>query len=271
MEAEYLARRSSRYVRVTPGALYESAVQSLVEQNIHSLFPGYRGGRMEPKFTTPLGGVKPDLVLVRGDLSGWAVVEVEIETHPDSHILPQALRLTGASADDRLASVLKQKYFAETPTEAVAEALSRAPRVTLVIQGSSRGLGPVLAVHSVDVIEIDIHSSREMPDEHILLVRDKSIVWRKLGGVARRSPSPLTPRLWAIAAGDLPEGVLLRNSLEVQLDDSVSLWLVFPSREGVLLRQPTGLEVGESCSVAEMYWNEESSSLKLVGLPGGQR
>ena len=105
MSDKYLTRRHRKYARITPGAVYETTVQTLIENNLSSLFPEYFGKLFEPYFRTPAGDVKPDLVLIRHDYKGWMLVEVEIEGHsPSAHILPQLAKLTFASSNSEVLS-----------------------------------------------------------------------------------------------------------------------------------------------------------------------
>lgn len=262
--ADYLSRHSYRYLRVTPGVLYESFVQSLVAQNLSAVFPGFVGGLMSPLLRTPIGNVKPDLVLARPDLSAWALVEVEVETHSFSHhILPQMLKMTRASADEALAEAVHAKYLSHHDLEEVARMMWKSPRVFLVMQGASSLYDDLLSVHGVDQVDIDVYSSKEAPNEHILEVRDRSVAWQLLEGAATRSQSPLTPTLWVLRGGSLPAALLECNTVEVLLGDSRSLWYASRAQGEVLLRQPTDLVGDGAVKAARMYWNEENSILRL--------
>lgn len=264
-ESEYLSRNASRYLLVTPGALYESSVQALVERNLTALFPGYRGGRLEPRFQTPIGGVKPDLVLVQGDLQGWALVEVEVDSHSmTQHSLAQFLRLRAAAADHKLARVVRDKFLPDVGISQIEAALERPPRVSLVVQGDSKGLAEALAPHQVDVIEIDVNESKDLPNEYILVVRDRSVSWVLVPGVVRRSTSPLTRHLWSVSSQQIPPSLLELVSVEVLLADTRSMWKVFPSGHDLILRQPTDLIVPVEGNSAALYWNDESRAVKLL-------
>ncbi|WP_270366390.1 TonB-dependent receptor plug domain-containing protein [Microbacterium algeriense] len=82
---------------VPPGSTYEAEFESLVQQHSASLFPGFLSARFDPLFRTPLGDVKPDLVLVDKEYRSWFIVEVELSTHPVTrHVKPQMEKITAA-------------------------------------------------------------------------------------------------------------------------------------------------------------------------------
>jgi hypothetical protein len=70
--------------------MYEAEFESLVQQHSASLFPGFLAARFDPLFQTPLGDVKPDLILVDKEYRAWFIVEVELATHSVTrHVKPQ--------------------------------------------------------------------------------------------------------------------------------------------------------------------------------------
>lgn len=139
----------------------------------------------------------------------------------------------------------------------------RSPRVFLVMQGSSRLYDELLAKNGIDQVDIDVFSSKEVPNEHILEVRDRSVAWQLLEGAATRSQSPLTPTLWVLRGRSLPTALLECDTVEVLLGDSRSLWYATRAQGELLLRQPTDLVGHGAVMEARMYWNEENAILRL--------
>jgi hypothetical protein len=68
MARNFIARGHNRYTEIKPGTVYESMVTNIVEKNLGSLFPLYFGKKLEPYFRTAAGDVKPDLIIILGDL-----------------------------------------------------------------------------------------------------------------------------------------------------------------------------------------------------------
>lgn len=79
------------------GSTYEAEFESLVQQHAASLFPGFMAARFDPLFRTPLGDVKPDMVLVDREYRSWYIVEVELSTHSITrHVKPQVEKIQAA-------------------------------------------------------------------------------------------------------------------------------------------------------------------------------
>lgn len=241
MSRRYFARDGQRYVQVSPGAYYEHQIQKLVEQNLSALFPEYRGVLLDPLFETPVGNVQPDLVLVRNDGRGWAVVEVELEGHSfSSHVLPQLGKLKEAESSPKLAAELIRR-LPHVPAATIRTALSHRPAVFLVIHGSSRYSEARLTKLGVEVRDVDVLKAPDKPDDYILIVTDPTVRRRELLVIAERDTNPMTRSTWKVAATEIAGLATADNKIEVEVLATRAFWSVTVVQDGVLLRQPSGL------------------------------
>ncbi len=262
MVSRYLAREHRRYEYISPGALYETSVQALVERHIPSLWPGYWGVRLEPLFETSGGDVQPDLVLVNRRHGSWAVVEVELEGHSvKSHVLPQLSKLCRARGDERLAQQLIERGLSQMSLERLSEIVVQRPNVFLVTHGSTLAYSAKLADLGVEALDIDIHA--HPPNDYVLEVRDRTSRFVALECVARRSVRSLTPYLWTVV-GELPASVLARSHVRVEVDSLAANWTLRVASDGIILRQPTDLPLGQQVVQGRVLWSPESDSLRIV-------
>jgi len=265
MSDVYLSREQNRYAQVSPGSIYESQVGALVERNIASIFPDYFGKRYEPYLRTAAGDVQPDIVLLRRDFTGWALVAIEDEGHPfRRHILPQVSKMTYAEADEKLIAATQEKLCPIEPIARVEEAMSRRPRVFLVVHGSSARFQSELETLGVDPIDIDIHESTTQPNEYVLSVRDRTTVLTDLNIFASRSRNPITKFFWTIPSVELANALRGKDRVEVNFAQSRSMWNAVYSDDGLILRQPSDLSLAGSIVTAKVFLNEESSAIFLV-------
>jgi len=241
LERRYFARDGQRYIQVTPGARYEHEIQRLVEKNLTALFPEYRGILFDPLLETPIGNVQPDLVLVRDDGSGWALVEVELQGHSfATHVLPQLGKLARAESNRKVAETLIAR-LPELPAQRIRTALTFNPEVYLVIHGTSRNHHGMLTKLGVEVRDIDVLEAPDRPNDYILIVNDPTIRRREIGAHAIRSVSPVTRSIWRIADPDLASLVTDDKKIEVEVLATRAFWSVTMEQDGILLRQPGGL------------------------------
>lgn len=263
MSDKYLTRRHRKYTRISPGALYETAVQTLIENNISSLFPEYFGKIFEPYFKTPAGDVKPDLVLIRYDYKGWMLVEVEVEGHsPSAHILPQLAKLTFASSTDDVLRCFVDHFSESHNVMDLELALSNKPEVTLVIHGSSDSFQAELNKLGVTSLDIEIHSFP--PDEYILEVFDRAENFIDTGLICARSSNIATQYVWILPHIDGLPFEQLQQNIEVRVADTSSIWRIEQKNTNYLLRQPSDIQSLNGISKVYVLRHRSFLSLKFV-------
>ncbi len=248
MSDRYLLRRGERYRRIAPGDWYESQVQALMFENAVALFPSYECARLEPYFHTPAGDVRPDLVLVRRDLSGWGLVEVELDTHSfTSHVLPQVNKLTWARGDVTLAANLLDNLtvLAGATVETVETLLSRRPSVYILTHGSSTRARDRLNRLGVHQLDVEILRNMDAPNDALLVVQDLTVDVRELPEVAVRSNSPLTRRAWTLHLTYPDTLPWVSTHVSVTCDGTETIWRANRTSDGLILLEPAsavGLE-----------------------------
>jgi len=263
MSDKYLTRRHRKYARITPGAVYETTVQTLIENNLSSLFPEYFGKLFEPYFRTPAGDVKPDLVLIRHDYKGWMLVEVEIEGHsPSAHILPQLAKLTFASSNSEVLNHFVDHFSDSHNVKDLEIALSNKPEVTLVIHGTSNGFQAELDQLGVTSFDIEIHSFP--PDEYILEVFDRAENFIDTGLICSRSTNIATQYVWVLPNIDGLPYVQLNQNIEVKVAETSSIWRIEHKKNNYLLRQPSDIQSLNGVTKVAVYRHRSFLSLKFV-------
>lgn len=263
MTDKYLTRRHRKYVRISPGAVYETTVQTLVENNISSLFPEYFGKIFEPYFKTPAGDVKPDLVLIRHDYKGWMLVEVEVEGHsPSAHILPQLAKLTFASSNDEVLDHFVDNFSDSHNVNDLENALSHDPEVTLVIHGSSESFQIELYKLGVTSLDIEIHSFP--PDEYILEVFDRAENFIDTGLICTRSSSIATQYVWVLPNIEGLPYANLNQNIEIRVGDSSSIWRIEHKKNNYLLRQPSDIQSLNGITKVAVLRHRSFMSLKFI-------
>lgn len=269
MSRAFLSRGHRRYIRISPESLYETPLQSIVDRNLRSIFPDYFGGRFEPYLRTIAGDVKPDLVMARNDLNGWALIEVESDHHSVyGHILPQLSKLARASANERLIQDFQKRYCPQVPINSLVESFFQPPRIFLVTHGSSASFRSQVEELGVEPIDIDVYLSP--PNEYILVVEDRTKELVDLGLVAIRSRSQLTRNIWVLAGRSQYVKALLPGDVLVTIGDSTSLWRLSETSDGYLMRSPADLTPNMYFEEANVYANTESGALELMPKGGSQ-
>jgi hypothetical protein len=248
MTDNYILRRGERYRRIAPGDWYESQIQALTLDNSIALFPAYECVRLEPYFRTPAGDVQPDLVLVRRDLSGWGLVEVELDTHSfTSHVLPQVSKLARARGDSYLAAALQERIavLREASRESIETLLSREPKVYLVTHASSLRARDRLNQLGVHQLDVEILRNLDAPNDALLLVEDHTVDLRELPERAVRSTSPLTRRAWTLHLADPDTLPWVSSHVSVASEGTETIWRATRTSDGLILMEPAsaaGLE-----------------------------
>jgi hypothetical protein len=265
MSSKFLTRIFRRYAKVTPGSLYESNVQVLIERNLSALFPDYFGKIMDPYFRTAGGDVQPDLVLIRRDYKGWMLVEVEVEGHSaQAHILPQLSKLARARANDEVLKRLRDSFINEHTLQNLELAISYKPEVTLAIHGSSENFQSKLNELGVYSLDIEIHSYP--PDEYVLEVLDREENYLDTGQICRRSSNLATQYVWSLPKIEHLNLTTMDDKVEVRVGSEMSFWDIKTNRTDYLLRQPTGLKSLNGVNEVYVYRHRNFGSLKFVPL-----
>jgi hypothetical protein len=266
MSDKYLTRRHRKYTRISPGAVYETTVQTLIENNISSLFPEYFGKIFEPYFRTPAGDVKPDLVLIRHDYKGWMLVEVEVEGHsPSAHILPQLAKLTFAMSNDEVLGHFVDHFSDSHNAKDMERALSTKPEVVLVIHGSSDGFQLELKKLGVVSLDVEIHSFP--PNEYILEVFDRAENFIDTGLICARSSNIATQYVWVLPTIEgLPYDQLNQN-IEVRVNEESSIWRIEQKKNNYLLRQPSDIQSLNGVARVSVLRHRSFLSLKFLPIP----
>jgi hypothetical protein len=237
MSREYLSRRGTRYHRISPGSIYESMVQSLVEQNAESLFPDFECRLTDPYFETAAGNVQPDLVLIGRDEHVWGLVEVESEDHSArGHVQPQLAKLGYARAEGRARKQILEA-FADLDLAHLEQSLSGRPSVFLVTHGSTPVTSDDLRALTVHSINVSIY--RGNANDFILKASDDIERLRQIAGGARRSPSPMLRGVWQILGSPIDVLQDCGGSIVVDCDGHVATWGCSSTSDGYLLRMPT--------------------------------
>lgn len=267
MSDKYLTRSHRRYMRVTPGSVYETTVQSLVERNLSSLFPEYFGKLFEPYFRTAAGDVKPDLVLIRHDYKGWLLVEVEVEGHsPQAHILPQLAKLTYATANELVLEFFIDNFGNEHNLSNIEIALQQKPEVVLVIHGSSSSFQSGLKELGVSSLDLEIHAYP--PDEYILEVVDHEENYVDTGLTCSRSLNLATQYIWILSKVPGIEPNQIGGKIQVRIGNSASFWGIKATKSDYLLRQPPDIQSLSGVSKVAVYRHRNFDSLKFVPITG---
>ena len=265
MAEDYVARNGHRFSKITPGSIYESQVTSLIERNLSAIFPAYLGKQMEPFFKTAAGNVKPDLVLVKRDYSGWALVEVELDVHGfGTHILPQLSKLTHAVAEDKFIRTAHNLIAPNEDFESFSRSFERRPSVFLVIHGESTKHQEMIEQIGVESIDVDVLVSANQANEYLLVAHDRTTFLEDLHIKIERSLNPLTKNCWVIN-DELPIQIdSIGDGVLVATDGQLSRWAVIRSAKGAILRQPSELSVLESIFIANVHYDSESGTLHLI-------
>lgn len=260
MTDRYLTRDFRKYELVIPGSIYEIQVQSIVERNIASIFPGHVGKILEPYFKTSAGDVKPDLVIIKSDYSGWGIVEVESEVHSFSaHILPQLTKMSYANADQRVIKKISDSFKNEIPPESLLEVLIKKPVAYLAMHGSSAKYLDNLNEINVQCIDFQIH--KKPPGDYILDVIDYRTEYEPIGFLVRRIKSPIFRNLWT-ADSSAPRFPKELNEIRITLNGQSANWAVNTLDGSSTFRAPADLPIPENLEIVKAYRQKDVWALK---------
>lgn len=265
MSDKYLTRSHRRYMKITPGSVYETTVQSLIERNLSSLFPEYFGKSFEPYFRTAAGDVKPDLVLIRHDYKGWLLVEVEVEGHSaQAHILPQLAKLTFATSNELVLEHFVNHFGNDHNLLNIEKALSQKPEVVLVIHGSSSEFQDGLKELGVSSLDLEIHAYP--PDEYILEVVDHEENYVDTGVICSRSSNMATQFIWILPKVQGIEPNSIEGKIQVRIGNSASIWGIKATKSDYLLRQPPDIQSLSGVNKVAVHRHRNFDSLRFVPL-----
>jgi hypothetical protein len=264
MSSRYIASGNNHFTLVTPGSYYETHVEKIVLGNFETIFPDFLGGRCDPKFKTAAGNVQPDLVLIRRDGTGWALVEVEIEGHDVSgHILPQLTKLSYAEADQGNIEFIEGKLSPMIAPDLISSALASRPEVILLVHGSSSSYSEKLKTLNVQTIEVDIYCCPNVVDGPILVTRDGRSSLIQLNVIARRA-GPQMPTLWSIHEFPVEKFAIQAEQIAVVVAGTSSFWGVTAQGDGLILRAPSNLPIDRFPDIADVSWERSSGALHLT-------
>ncbi len=262
MESRYVVRKDRRYVRISPGVLYESHVQAIVAEHIPALFPGYQGIRYEPLIRTFTGDVRPDIVMLNAKKKRWALVEVEIDNHSfPAHVLPQMGKL--AKCDDGLSWVddFAAKLRSGLELSTIREIFSASPSAVLVTHGASAEYEVQLDRLGIECIDFDIFQAVEGPADYLLEVFDRQNSLRNLGIEANRMQG-LGSAYWRLSAriSDLfAEGV----RPIVHWAGFTAQWKILPFGGEECLVCPSEISLSPSPANLAVFVDDETDEIHL--------
>lgn len=260
---EYITREFRRYELIPPGSIYESQVQQIVAKHIPSIFPGYIGKVCEPYFATSAGDVKPDIVIIKNDLSSWGVVEVEIDHHSwSAHILPQLTKLSYAKSDGRSNKTILKSFTNEFKREDLLNLLIKSPDAYLVTHGSSKEAESHLRVLDIQALDIQIH--KHPPGDYVLQVLDRRDDFEQSGFVVRRAKSPIFRNFWIADSSSLDIPATLEGQIRIMFGSSTALWAFDQSGNSLTFRPPTELQITSEIDTVLSYRQRNGWTLKWV-------
>jgi len=260
---EYITREFRKYELIPPGSIYEIQVQHIVERHIPSIFPGCIGKICEPYFSTPAGDVKPDIVIVKSDLSSWGVVEVEIDHHSwSAHILPQLTKLSYATSDDRSNKTILDSFSDNFGREDLLDLLAKSPDAYLVTHGSSREAESHLRELDIQALDIQIH--KHPPGDYLLQVIDRRDDFEKTGFIVRRARSPIFRNFWTADVNSIYLPPTLQGEIRISLGSSTAIWAFDQSGNSLTFRPPTNLKIPEDLETVICYRQRNAWALKWV-------
>lgn len=263
MSDKFLTRSHRRYTRIAPGSIYEVNVQTIIERNMSSLFPEYFGKIYEPYYRTAAGDVKPDLVLIRYDYKGWALVEVEIEGHSaQAHILPQLSKLTHVISNEATRDFFIENFPDSHSPEDIELALRQKPEVILVIHGSSESFQTGLKTLGVSSFDVEIHTFP--PDDYILNVLDREENYFYTGLTCSRSSNYATRFIWSLPKIEQLDLAKMDGKIEINILSSTAIWGIRPTKSDYLLRQPSDIQFLQGVTKMAVYRHRNFNSLKFV-------
>lgn len=211
------------YDPIDPRSIYEHTFESLIVQHSSDLFPGYICRRFDPLLASPLGDVRPDLILVDSVYREWRIVEVEMIGHSLlGHVKPQLERISTARPDRAAIEWLCSRNT-DIDQARLLDLASRAPHKTqLFVNKSDPDWHISLAGTSVDIGIIEVFRSRL----NRTLLRINGTQPPRLGnllteveaghGWLRNAYRVLTPSA-------LPEN---RGRLNIQTEDGLTEWTI---------------------------------------------
>lgn len=261
---EYLVNSSSRFAEISPGALYEQAVERLVLRHAEALFPAFVARSCAPKIHSAFGIRQPDLILVSRTLDSWGIIEVELEEHSAaSHVQPQIAVFANAELDSTAVGVIQASFQEVFDSGALGILLRSRPRVFLITHGTCQVSDEHL--RRLNVERIDLRIFKAGANQYLLQVFDGSRAHEVLDGTFTQLSNPMFPSTWVYRGPHLesiPQGT---SRVAVEFDQGLDLWTVTTTGDGYLLKPPHHLENSLTGIQADLAILEsDRSTLKVV-------
>jgi len=261
-EADQIIRSTGIYQERMPGSMYEQFVEAIVKKFAEWLFPGFFVSGAKPYFNTHHGGTQPDLILIKSDLSGWGIVEVELEEHSaNGHVKPQLGRLIHASPDDKAIQKIAESFDDRFTSSEIDQVLSQPPHVFLVTHGQTPVSESDLVRLGVEAIDIRIFSGGA--NDYQLVSRRRTPRFRALEFALVRSSSELFPTVWTYKGPPIPE-IGTAKQINVTIADMTQNWAVQSTSDGYMFRMPTGLSESITFSICRISVTDNPPHLTLT-------
>jgi len=261
---EYLVSTDSRFTEISPGALYEQAVERLVLRHAEALFPAFITRSCTPKIHSAFGNRQPDLILVSRTLESWGIIEVELEEHSAAnHVQPQIAVFANAELDTGAVSAIQSSFRDCFDSHELEVVLRTQPRVFLITHGTCQVSDDHLKRLNVEKIDLKIFKGGA--NQYLLQVHDGSRAHEILGGTFTQLSNPMFASTWVYRGPHLdsiPQGT---NRVAVEFDQAVELWTVTTTSDGYLFKPPHHLENSLTGIQADLgVLESDRSTLKVV-------
>jgi hypothetical protein len=265
MNKDFISRDGKVFEFLSPGVMYETSVQNLVQKNSEAIFLDHVSVRIEPYFETAAGDVKPDLVVIKRDGSSWGLVEVEVEGHSwSAHILPQLGKLKHANFSNMRSNdrrKLLEKFEGLLPNDLLLKALDQKPEVYLAIHGSSQSAIDKVNELRVHAVNLAIFSCP--PNDYILLVESRIPDVPTLTASAHRDKNPMFGNLWKINNQKIASFLQGTKRALVEAFGVQAYWPISISADEILLSPPSNINIADQLTEATVEFYARDMSFRI--------
>jgi hypothetical protein len=217
----------------------ETELEKWIQQHASSLFPHHYVIPFKKDINSPKMGTKrPDLALIRKDLSGWVVVEVELEGHKLDHVLGQTkVFLDGDYNLPEIATYVRDQLSRHHNKQLTLNQLkvmldSHAPSVLVIAdehaedwQDELKKLGIQLCVFEIYKSTTGLHVYRVFGDYPTVFAED-----------AHCRPHASLPNLVEVIGNFTFTGVAPTGLVEVIFEECLTQWSLFEEKGRKYLR-----------------------------------